>query len=57
MDNSRGLTKECTRICRTHSGKRPNDGGGLEIGDRVVLESNLACGYCDYCRTGYLFFI
>lgn len=26
--------------------------GGLKPGDRVVLEPNLACGYCDYCRTG-----
>ena len=26
--------------------------GGLKPGDRVVLEPNLACGYCDYCRSG-----
>ena len=26
--------------------------GGLKPGDRVVLEPNLACGYCDYCRAG-----
>ncbi len=31
--------------------KGPNV-GGLEIGDRVVLEPNLACGYCIYCRAG-----
>lgn len=26
--------------------------GGLKPGDRVVLEPNLACGYCNYCRAG-----
>lgn len=26
--------------------------GGLKVGDRVVLEPNLACGYCAYCRAG-----
>jgi len=26
--------------------------GGLKPGDRVVLEPNVACGYCDYCRMG-----
>jgi threonine dehydrogenase-like Zn-dependent dehydrogenase len=26
--------------------------GGLKGGDRVVLEPNIACGYCTYCRRG-----
>ncbi|MDR1112213.1 MAG: alcohol dehydrogenase catalytic domain-containing protein [Bacteroidales bacterium] len=26
--------------------------GGLKKGDRVVLEPNIACGYCTYCRRG-----
>lgn len=26
--------------------------GGLKPGDRVVLEPNIACGYCHYCRSG-----
>lgn len=26
--------------------------GGLKPGDRIVLEPNLACGYCVYCRAG-----
>lgn len=26
--------------------------GDLKVGDRVVLEPNLACGYCRYCRAG-----
>lgn len=26
--------------------------GGLKPGDRVVLEPNIACGYCSYCRSG-----
>ncbi len=26
--------------------------GGLKPGDRVVLEPNVACGYCAYCRSG-----
>jgi threonine dehydrogenase-like Zn-dependent dehydrogenase len=25
----------------------------LEIGDRVVIPSTIACGYCSYCRDGY----
>ena len=25
---------------------------GLKAGDRVVLEPNVACGYCHYCKTG-----
>jgi threonine dehydrogenase-like Zn-dependent dehydrogenase len=25
----------------------------LKIGDRVVIPSTIACGYCAYCRTGY----
>ena len=25
----------------------------LEIGDRVVIASTIACGYCSYCRAGY----
>jgi len=29
-----------------------NGVGGLKVGDRVVLEPNLSCGYCAYCRAG-----
>src|ERR1051325_4294584 len=25
----------------------------LNIGDRVVVPSTIACGYCSYCRAGY----
>jgi threonine dehydrogenase-like Zn-dependent dehydrogenase len=25
----------------------------LEVGDRVVIPSTIACGYCSYCRSGY----
>lgn len=25
----------------------------LEIGDRVIIPSTIACGYCSYCRAGY----
>src|SRR5262245_20055550 len=25
----------------------------LKIGDRVVIPSTIACGYCAYCRDGY----
>jgi threonine dehydrogenase-like Zn-dependent dehydrogenase len=25
----------------------------LDIGDRVVIPSTIACGYCSYCRAGY----
>lgn len=25
----------------------------LNIGDRVVIPSTIACGYCSYCRSGY----
>lgn len=25
----------------------------LQIGDRVVIPSTIACGYCSYCRAGY----
>jgi threonine dehydrogenase-like Zn-dependent dehydrogenase len=25
----------------------------LAVGDRVVIPSTIACGYCSYCRTGY----
>lgn len=25
----------------------------LKIGDRVVIPSTIACGYCSYCRAGY----
>ncbi len=25
----------------------------FEIGDRVVIPSTIACGYCSYCRAGY----
>jgi threonine dehydrogenase-like Zn-dependent dehydrogenase len=26
---------------------------GLNVGDRVVIPSTIACGYCVYCRSGY----
>ncbi len=25
----------------------------MNIGDRVVVPSTIACGYCNYCRAGY----
>ncbi|MGH9940045.1 MAG: alcohol dehydrogenase catalytic domain-containing protein, partial [Blastocatellia bacterium] len=25
----------------------------LNVGDRVVIPSTIACGYCAYCRSGY----
>lgn len=25
----------------------------LQVGDRVVIPSTIACGYCSYCRAGY----
>src|SRR5437762_6426511 len=25
----------------------------LRVGDRVVIPSTIACGYCSYCRAGY----
>src|SRR5690606_6284378 len=25
----------------------------LRVGDRVVIASTIACGYCSYCRAGY----
>jgi threonine dehydrogenase-like Zn-dependent dehydrogenase len=25
----------------------------LKVGDRVVIPSSIACGYCSYCRSGY----
>ncbi len=25
----------------------------LDVGDRVVIPSTIACGYCSYCRAGY----
>ncbi len=25
----------------------------LNVGDRVVIPSTIACGYCSYCRAGY----
>ena len=25
----------------------------LSIGDRVIIPSTIACGYCSYCRSGY----
>src|ERR1044071_1116975 len=25
----------------------------LSVGDRVVIPSTIACGYCSYCRSGY----
>jgi threonine dehydrogenase-like Zn-dependent dehydrogenase len=25
----------------------------LNVGDRVVILSTIACGYCSYCRAGY----
>jgi threonine dehydrogenase-like Zn-dependent dehydrogenase len=30
-----------------------NDVRNLNIGDRVVICSTIACGYCSYCRDGY----
>ncbi|MBV9876963.1 MAG: glutathione-dependent formaldehyde dehydrogenase [Verrucomicrobia bacterium] len=30
-----------------------NDVRNLEPGDRVVIPSTIACGYCVYCRAGY----
>jgi threonine dehydrogenase-like Zn-dependent dehydrogenase len=25
----------------------------LKAGDRVVIPSTIACGFCSYCRAGY----
>lgn len=25
----------------------------FRVGDRVVIASTIACGYCSYCRSGY----
>src|SRR5215831_13361829 len=30
-----------------------SDVRNLNIGDRVVIPSTIACGYCSYCRSGY----
>ena len=30
-----------------------DDVRNLNIGDRVVIPSTIACGYCSYCRAGY----
>src|SRR5262245_58460545 len=30
-----------------------NDARNLKPGDRVVIASTVACGYCSYCRDGY----
>jgi threonine dehydrogenase-like Zn-dependent dehydrogenase len=30
-----------------------DDVRNLDIGDRVVIPSTIACGYCAYCRAGY----
>ena len=30
-----------------------NDVRNLQIGDRVVVPSTIACGNCSYCRAGY----
>ena len=29
------------------------DARNLAVGDRVVIPSTIACGYCSYCRAGY----
>ncbi len=29
------------------------DVSNLKVGDRVVIPSTIACGYCSYCRAGY----
>ena len=33
--------------------KLGDDVRNLEVGDRVVIPSTIACGYCSYCRDGY----
>ncbi|GLV53489.1 glutathione-dependent formaldehyde dehydrogenase [Dictyobacter sp. S3.2.2.5] len=30
-----------------------SDVRNLKVGDRVVIPSTIACGYCSYCRAGY----
>ena len=30
-----------------------SDVRNLNVGDRVVIASTIACGYCSYCRAGY----
>ncbi|AGY57196.1 zinc-dependent alcohol dehydrogenase [Gloeobacter kilaueensis] len=30
-----------------------SDVRNLQLGDRVVIPSTIACGYCSYCRSGY----
>lgn len=37
-----GIVEECGRNVRN-----------LDRGDRVVVPSTIACGYCSYCRAGY----
>jgi threonine dehydrogenase-like Zn-dependent dehydrogenase len=34
-------------------GKIGNDVLNFQVGDRVVVPSTVACGYCSYCRSGY----
>ncbi|MEW5927513.1 MAG: zinc-dependent alcohol dehydrogenase [Gemmatimonadota bacterium] len=33
--------------------ERGKDVRNLSVGDRVVVPSTIACGYCSYCRAGY----
>jgi threonine dehydrogenase-like Zn-dependent dehydrogenase len=30
-----------------------NEVRNIQVGDRVVVPSTIACGYCSYCRSGY----
>jgi threonine dehydrogenase-like Zn-dependent dehydrogenase len=43
------LGHEAVGIVEELGGKVRN----LSVGDRVVIPSTIACGYCSYCRSGY----
>ena len=30
-----------------------NDVRNIKVGERVIIPSTIACGYCAYCREGY----
>lgn len=34
----------------------PGEKGKLNVGDKVVIDPNIFCGYCDYCKRGKIHF-